>query len=90
MDRRERIEALLRAAFAPQALAVVDESRLHSGHAGAAGGAGHFRVTMTSERFHGVSRLARHRLVYEALRAEVGPEIHALALDLRSPDDPTF
>ena len=77
----------MREAFAPQALAVVDESHSHRGHAGAAGGAGHFRVRMTSERFRGVSRLARHRLVYDALRAELGPEIHALALDLRGPDD---
>jgi len=87
VDRRKRIEALLRAAFAPQALAVADESHLHRGHPGAADGAGHFRVRMTSERFRGVSRLARHRLVYDALRAELGPEIHALALDLRGPDD---
>ena len=85
MDRRARIEALLRAAFAPAVLEVVDESHLHRGHAGAAGGAGHFRVRMTSERFRGVSRLARHRLVYDTLRAELGPEIHALALELDEP-----
>lgn len=85
MDRRARIEALLRAAFAPAALEVVDESHLHRGHAGASGGAGHFRVRMTSEHFRGVSRLARHRLVYDTLRAELGPEIHALALELDAP-----
>jgi len=45
---------------------------------------------MTSERFRGVSRLGRHRLVYDALRAELGLEIHALALELRDPDDPTL
>ena len=88
MDRRNWIEALLRAAFAPLELAVIDESHLHRGHAGAADGAGHFRVRMTSERFRGVSRLARHRLVYDALRSEIGGEIHALALDLFGPDDP--
>lgn len=87
MDRRARIEALLRAAFAPLALDVIDESAAHRGHAGAADGAGHFRVRMTSERFRGVSRLARHRLVYDALRSELGGEIHALALELFGPDD---
>ena len=87
MDRRERIEALLRAEFAPAALEVTDESHLHRGHAGAAAGAGHFRVRMTSARFSGVSRIARHRLVYHALRGEIGPEIHALALDLLAPED---
>jgi BolA protein len=87
VDRRARIEALLRAAFAPRELEVIDESHLHRGHAGAADGAGHFRVRMTTERFRGVSRLARHRLVYDALRSEIGAEIHALALELLGPDD---
>ena len=87
MDRRERIESLLRAAFAPVSLDVLDESAKHRGHAGAAGGAGHFRVRMTSERFRGVTKIARHRLVYEVLAAEIGPEIHALSLELSSPDE---
>ena len=87
MDRRDRIESLLRSLFAPAALEVLDESHLHRGHAGAAGGAGHFRVRMTSERFRGVSRISRHRLVYDALREELGPEIHALSLDLRGPGE---
>jgi BolA family transcriptional regulator, general stress-responsive regulator len=88
VDRRARIESLLRAAFAPLELEVRDESAKHRGHAGAAGGAGHFRVRLVSERFRGAARLARHRMVYDALAAELGPEIHALALELRSPDEP--
>jgi BolA protein len=87
MDRRAQIEARLRAAFAPVALDVVDESAKHRGHAGAAGGAGHFRVRLVSDRFRGRTRLERHRLVHEALAAELGPEIHALALELASPDE---
>jgi len=87
MKRRDRIEALLRAAFAPVALDVLDESARHRGHAGAAGGAGHFRVRLVSERFRGVARLARHRMVYDALAAEIGPEIHALALELAAPGE---
>ena len=87
MDRRARIEALLRAAFAPLALEVIDESAAHRGHAGAADGAGHFRVRMTSERFRAVTRLARHRLVYDVLASELGAEIHALALELSTPGE---
>jgi BolA family transcriptional regulator, general stress-responsive regulator len=87
MDRRARIEELLRAAFAPLELEVADESERHRGHAGAAGGAGHFRVRLVSERFRAAPRLARHRMVYDALAGEIGPEIHALALDLAAPGE---
>ncbi len=87
VTRRERIEELLRGAFAPAELEVADESDKHRGHAGAAGGAGHFRVRLVSARFAGVSRVARHRMVYDALAAEIGPEIHALSLELVAPGE---
>jgi BolA protein len=87
MDRRTRIESLLRAAFAPLELEVADESHKHRGHSGAAGGAGHFRVRLVSERFRGEPRLARHRMVHDALAGEIGPEIHALSLDLAAPGE---
>ena len=88
MDRRERIEARLRAAFAPLALEVVDDSARHRGHAGAASGGGHYRVIVVSERFRGFGRVERHRMVYEALARELRQEIHALELDARCPDEP--
>jgi BolA protein len=86
-DRVDRIERVLRVALAPEQLEVVDESHLHRGHAGAAGGAGHFRVRIVSGAFAGCSRVDRHRRVYDALRAEMGPEIHALALTALTPDE---
>ena len=86
--RIERIRAALAAALEPQALEIVDESHLHRGHAGAAGGAGHFRVKIVARSFAGQSRVARHRAVYTALRAELGPEIHALALETLAPGEP--
>ena len=88
MDRRERIEARLRAAFAPLALEVVDDSARHRGHAGAASGGGHYRVVLISERFRGLARVERHRMVYEALAGELRQEIHALELSARCPDEP--
>ena len=80
------IEATLRAAFAPQELAVIDDSHLHAGHAGAREGR-HFSVRIRSARFAGLSRVARHRLVYDALGPLASQGIHALALDARAPGD---
>ncbi|MBP0632315.1 MULTISPECIES: BolA family transcriptional regulator [unclassified Cupriavidus] len=74
------IEALLREALAPSHLAVRDDSALHAGHAGAASGGGHYDVTIVSERFAGHSRVARHRMVYDALRSLFPTQIHALAV----------
>ncbi len=81
------IEASLTAALQPLKLRVQDDSHLHAGHAGAAEGR-HFSVQVVSERFNGLSRLARHRLVYDALRSQIQHGIHALAIDARAPADP--
>lgn len=78
------IEAALRAGLAPDALEVVDDSHLHAGHAGAREGR-HFSVVITSARFEGLGRVARHRLVYDALRNLMPRGIHALAIDARAP-----
>jgi BolA protein len=67
----------------PTDLEVIDDSALHAGHAGAQGGAGHFRVRIVSERFRGLALLARHRLVYDTLASLMPEEIHALSIDAR-------
>ena len=85
-DRRSRIEALLREQLAAQHVDVIDESHLHAGHAGAAGGAGHYRALVVSPRFEGRSLVERQRLVYAALGAMMGGEIHALALRTLTPE----
>jgi BolA family transcriptional regulator, general stress-responsive regulator len=84
----ERVEAALRAALQPVTLEVVDDSHLHAGHAGAKEGR-HFTVRITSSAFAGLSRVARHRLVYDALRSLVAEGIHALAIEARTPAEPT-
>ncbi len=85
MDRRSHIEARLRAELAASHVAVVDESHRHAGHAGAASGGGHFAATIVSDRFAGLSRVARQRLVYDVLAAEMKREIHALSLRTLTP-----
>ena len=84
-DRRARIEAKLRRGLAALHVEVLDESHLHAGHAGAASGAGHFRATIVSERFAGLSRVQAQRLVYEVLDDEMGGQIHALAMRTLTP-----
>ncbi|HKX42247.1 MAG TPA: BolA family protein [Burkholderiaceae bacterium] len=81
-----QVEAALQAALAPLALDVRDDSHLHAGHAGAREGR-HFSVRIVSARFNGLSRLARHRLVYDSLNALIPRGIHALAIDARAPGD---
>jgi len=80
------IDAALRDALAPSALEVQDDSHLHAGHAGALEGR-HFSIRVTSERFNGLSRVARHRLVYDALHHLIPRGIHAIAIDARAPGE---
>ncbi len=83
---KDEIEARLREALAPEALEIQDDSHLHAGHAGAREGA-HFSVNIVSERFTGLHRVARHRLVYHALAELMRSGIHALAIDARAPGE---
>jgi BolA protein len=81
------IERVLRESLAPTALAVTDDSHLHAGHAGALEGR-HFSVRISSAKFSGLPRVARHRLVYDALRRLMPQGIHALAIQAHAPDEP--
>ncbi|MDB5945583.1 MAG: BolA protein-like protein [Ramlibacter sp.] len=75
----QRLAELLR----PTSLQVLDESAAHAGHAGADGtGSGtHFRVRIASPLFDGKPRVARHRLVYDALQEFIDKGLHALAIE---------
>jgi len=83
--RVQAIEAALRARLDPSELRVEDESHQHRGHAGAADGRGHFRVTIVSAAFEGRSRIQRHRMLYEALGEQMQSDIHALAIHAFTP-----
>lgn len=80
------IENTLQAELQPDELAVQDDSHLHAGHAGAREGR-HFSVRIVSNRFAGMTRVARHRLVYDSLSALMARGIHALAIDARAPGE---
>ena len=84
-DRAQRLRDRLVREFAPLELDIADESHLHAGHAGAAGGASHFRVRIVARAFGGLAPVARHRLVYAAVADLIPGEIHALALEALPP-----
>jgi len=77
------LDQRLREKLQPVALQVIDESYQHAGHAGAdpSGVGTHFRVKIASPLFTGLSRVARHRLVYDSLQDFIDQGLHALAIE---------
>jgi BolA family transcriptional regulator, general stress-responsive regulator len=86
MELSERIRERL-AVLEPQSVELLDESGRHVGHAGAAAGGSHFRLVVVSPRFAGQDKLARHRMIYDALGTLMRREIHALAIQALAPDE---
>lgn len=80
--RIELMYKLLNEVLAPESCEVIDEGHLHIGHEGARGGRGHYRIRIASPRFHGLSRIAQHRLVYDALAGLMADEIHAVCVEV--------
>ncbi|CAB3750628.1 BolA family protein [Paraburkholderia humisilvae] len=86
-ERIALIEARVRAALAPvESISVRDDSAQHAGHAGAAAG-GHYSVTIVAAAFAGKPRVARHRMVYDALADAMQRGIHALAITAYTPEE---
>ena len=89
MSAEQRIREKLIVALEPVRLDVINESELHAGHRSSPGtGESHFRILVVSPKFEGKTRIARHRLVNEALADELSGPIHALALTTYAPDEP--
>ncbi|WP_425093351.1 BolA family protein [Tropicimonas sp. S265A] len=84
MGVKTEIETRLQTAFAPRVLVVIDESEKHRGHSGfQEGGESHWQVEIASDAFKGMSRIARHRAVHDALGKDLVGRIHALGLTIR-------
>ena len=77
------LQVRLQERLSPTRLEVIDESYQHAGHVGAneSGFGTHFRVRIASHLFTGLSRVARHRLVYDALQDFIDQGLHALAIE---------
>lgn len=75
------------AALDPESLEIADDSAQHAGHAGAKGGGGHYQLIIVSQQFAGKAAVARHRMVYDALRDMMHEQIHALSIKAYTPDE---
>ncbi len=85
MGRVEKIRENLLRALKPGHLEVIDESEKHRGHAGyQEGGQSHFHVVIQADSLRGLSRIARHRAVHEAIGKDLMTEIHALSVEFRN------
>lgn len=83
MNARDAITEILTDSFAPTRLEVIDESERHHGHAGwREGGETHFRIRIASPALEGLSRVAQHRAINEALKARFEAGLHALAIEV--------
>jgi BolA protein len=88
MSVESRMREKLVEALQPSRLDIINESHLHAGHRNSPGtGESHFRVLVVSSAFAGKSRVDRHRLVNEALAAELKGGIHALAIKAYAPGE---
>jgi BolA protein len=84
MTLDDKIQSALNDAFNPSVLDVINESRLHAGHnpEAAATGQTHFRIRIAAEKLSGLSRIAAHRAVNEALAFTFDEGLHALAIEI--------
>ena len=83
-EMRDRLDA----ALIPTSLHISNDSAQHAGHMGDDGtGESHFSVTVESEKFVGLNRVARQRLVNTALADLLATRIHALAIRATAPGE---
>ena len=85
MTKADRINLALKTSFKDSQISVTDDSESHRGHAGfSEGGESHFQIKIVWQGFEGMSLIARHRAVHEALGKDLLNNIHAIALDLKT------
>ncbi|BBI20392.1 BolA family transcriptional regulator [Qipengyuania flava] len=83
---QQEMERLLKKAFSPTRLDIVNDSAKHAGHSGDDGsGESHFTVVIEAPAFADKSRLERQRMVNRALGDIPGERVHALAIQASAP-----
>lgn len=87
MDTKEKIIERLKT-LNPVRLNIIDNSAYHQGHASAKEhGGGHFKVEIISDKFNNLSKVQRHKVVYEAIGDLMEGEIHALQISANAANE---
>jgi BolA protein len=73
--------------FKPVSYELTNESHLHAGHIEGHHEESHFRLNMVSEKFTGLSRVERQRLIYGLLDHELKNGLHSIVMKLKSPEE---
>jgi BolA protein len=85
---KQRIKSKILQSMSVEFLEVSDVSHHHVGHAGwRDDGETHFKIKLVSSSFIGMNQIARHRMIYAILAAELQDKIHALQLQLETPEE---
>ncbi len=84
MNRKNRIHDLLQNHLQPIILEVNNESHQHSVPENAET---HFSVTVASYSFKDKNRVERHRLINQLLKEEFDQGLHALRMNLYTPEE---
>lgn len=89
----EKIKEKLTIAFNPEKLILVNQSHLHANHAAMQErdkekrADTHFKVLIVSAKFTSLTKVARHRWVYQVLQDELKGDMHALSVAAYSPEE---
>ncbi len=84
MTRQNRIHTQLLEALGPEVFALENESHMHNVPSGSET---HFKVLVVSSKFQGQNRVARQRLVNQALAGEFNSGLHALTQMTLTPEE---
>lgn len=88
MSIEQEMKKRLQEGLSIQSLEIINESKLHAGHAGDDGsGESHFRLNIIANEFSGMPRLERQRKVLEILGKNLTDKIHALSFKCISGDE---
>lgn len=86
MSRQQRIEKVLHENFKCEYLELENESHHHSGHYEGSGDT-HWRAIIVAPEFQGLSRIQRHQAVNQLIRSEWESGLHALSLQVYTPEE---
>ncbi len=85
MSRINRLQKILQDELSPSTLEITDESHLHAGHHTNPGGSEtHLKITILSEKFSGLSLIARHRMVNDIIKDDLNSGLHAIKLTTKT------